>query len=506
MKKTILFITLVVSLMTVFVFNSQLMAQKPYNRGGQGNMHNSERGAFWSQLTNEQKEQVRAKMQELHQQGATREEIHEAVKAMLNEFGIQIPDNPPQGRRGFHSRGNDPFIFELTEEQMVELRQLVQEMREQGATRQEIREAANALLQSWNVEIPERPGDGFRRGGKPGMGMFLDLTQEQRQELRETVSGMRQQNASREEILAAVKNLLSGWGVEIPENFDERFMAGPRRDGAFWLKLSDEQKQELRDKIRDMLASGGDFEAIHNAMMEQIQQWGYDVPPRPDGKGYRGQRLDQMLTDEQKEQLRTKIIELLDAKAEPGEIFLAIGDILHDWGIEPPHPGFHGRRPFGPNMMNQLTDEQRQAVREKVQELREQGATRQEIHEAVREMLEEFGVKFPEKPGGQDDNKGNGKTGYRGEDKIKTNNYPNPFNPETQISYTLSNSEHVTLQIFNMQGQLIRTLVNGMQSAGSHSVKWDGTNEAGEKVVSGVYVYKLQAGNDSVSRRMMLMK
>ncbi len=505
MKKTILFITLVVSLMAVFVFNNQLMSQKPISRGGQGKMHYGERGGFWNQLTDDQKEQVRAKIQELRQQGATREEIHEAVKTMLSEFGIQIPDNPrqAQGRRSIQPRGNAPFVFELTEEQMTELRQLVQELREQGATRQEIREAANALLQSWNVEIPERPGRGFHRAG---MGMCLDLTQDQRQELRETVNEMRQQNASREEILAAVKNLLSGWGVELPENFDERFLAGPHRDGGFWLKLTDEQKQALRTKIRDLLASGSDFEAIHNAVMEQIQQWGYDVPPKPAGKGYRGKRLDEMLTDEQKEQLRAKIIELLDANAEPGDIFLAIGNMLHDWGIEPPHRGFHGRHPFGPKVMNQLTEEQRQAVREKVQELREQGATRQEIHEAVREMLEDFGVTFPDNPGKKGRKRGNGKAENRGGDKIKINNYPNPFNPETQISYTLNNSEHVTLQIFNMQGQLIRTLVNENQSAGTHSVKWDGTNESGKKVVSGVYVYKLQAGNDSVSRRMMLMR
>ncbi|NOZ62135.1 MAG: T9SS type A sorting domain-containing protein [Calditrichaeota bacterium] len=506
MKKTIFIITLAISLLTVFVLNSQVMAQKPHNRGGQENMFAGDRGGFWSQLTDEQKEQVQARIQELRQQGATREEIHEAVKAMLNEFGIQVPENPPQRRQGPGLRGNSPYLFELNEEQMAELRQLVQDLRQQGATRQEIREAANALVQSWGVDVPEKPGKGFRRGHKPGMGFFADLTSEQRQELRETVSGLHQKNASREEIITAVKDLLSGWGVEVPENFDERFMAGPPERGRFWKDLTDDQKQALRTEIRDMLANGAEFEAIHDAVMQQIQQWGYDVPERPDKKGFRGQKLAGKLTDEQKEQLRAKIIALLDANAEPGEIFLAVGDMLHNWGIEPPHPGFHGRRPFGPGVMSQLTEEQRQAIHDRVEELREQGATRQEIHETVRQMLEEFGVNLPEMPGNQRPGKAGDKTGYRSESDLKVTNYPNPFNPETQISYTLSNAEHVSLKIYNMQGQLIRTLIDETQSAGSHSVKWDGTNDAGEKVVSGVYLYKLQAGTDSFSRKMMLMK
>jgi len=504
MKKTILVITLMAGLLMVFSFTSQVWAQMPHNRGGHEHIFAGDRGGFWGQLTDEQREQVRARIQELRQQGATREEIHEAVKAMLSEFGIQIPENPPQRRQG--PRGDRPLFNKLTDEQKTELQQRVQELRQRGAIREEIRDAVNELLQSWGIEIPERPEDGFHRGCRPGMGLFADLTPVQRQELRETVSGLRQQNASQEEIVAAVKNLLTGWGIEVPEDFGERFLTAPHGHGGFWQALTDEQKQTLRTKIRDMLASGAEFEAIHDAVIQQIQQWGYDVPERPDGKGFRGQKLAEKLTDEQKEQLRAKIIELLDANAEPGEIFLAIGDMLHDWGIEPPHPGFHGRHPFGPRVMSQLTDEQRQAVHDRVQELREQGATRQEIREAVREMLEEFGVKFPEKPGKPRRNEGNDKTGYHGENKVKVSNYPNPFNPETQISYTLSSPEHVSLKIFNMQGQLIRTLVNETQSAGSHSVKLDGTNEAGEKVVSGVYVYKLQAGNDSISRRMMLMR
>jgi CubicO group peptidase (beta-lactamase class C family) len=85
-------------------------------------------------------------------------------------------------------------------------------------------------------------------------------------------------------------------------------------------------------------------------------------------------------------------------------------------------------------------------------------------------------------------------------------NYPNPFNPGTVISYQLSVASDVRLTIFNALGQEIRTLVNGRQSPGQKSVVWDGKNDLGHQVNSGVYFYKLKADDRVQTKKMLLMR
>ena len=90
-------------------------------------------------------------------------------------------------------------------------------------------------------------------------------------------------------------------------------------------------------------------------------------------------------------------------------------------------------------------------------------------------------------------------------------NYPNPFNPETWIPYQLSESAEVTLHIYAVDGRLIRTLTLGHQPAGMYhsknrAVYWDGRNEIGESVASGVYLYTLSAGDFSATRKMLIRK
>ena len=84
-------------------------------------------------------------------------------------------------------------------------------------------------------------------------------------------------------------------------------------------------------------------------------------------------------------------------------------------------------------------------------------------------------------------------------------NYPNPFNPSTIIPYQLPASTHVRLEVFNMLGQRLATLVDAEQSAGAHTAQWDGTDAAGRAVGAGVYIYRLSGGGVSVSRRMVLV-
>lgn len=87
-------------------------------------------------------------------------------------------------------------------------------------------------------------------------------------------------------------------------------------------------------------------------------------------------------------------------------------------------------------------------------------------------------------------------------------NFPNPFNPETTINYRLAGNtdQETKLVIYNTIGQEIRTLVQKIQPAGEYVVHWDGTDNLGQKVSSGIYMYHLTSGDFSQTRRMMLLK
>nr|MBN2277600.1 T9SS type A sorting domain-containing protein [candidate division Zixibacteria bacterium] len=85
-------------------------------------------------------------------------------------------------------------------------------------------------------------------------------------------------------------------------------------------------------------------------------------------------------------------------------------------------------------------------------------------------------------------------------------NYPNPFNPVTTIEYALPTRSEIELVIYNILGQKIKTLVDGEESAGYHLVQWDGTGFNGRNVASGIYFYRLRAGDYNESRKMILLK
>ena len=84
-------------------------------------------------------------------------------------------------------------------------------------------------------------------------------------------------------------------------------------------------------------------------------------------------------------------------------------------------------------------------------------------------------------------------------------NYPNPFNPSTIIPYQLPSAGHVRLEVFNVLGQRLATLVDAERSAGAHTAQWDGTDAAGRAVGAGVYIYRLSSGGMTESRRMVLV-
>ena len=85
-------------------------------------------------------------------------------------------------------------------------------------------------------------------------------------------------------------------------------------------------------------------------------------------------------------------------------------------------------------------------------------------------------------------------------------NYPNPFNPSTTISYILPEASEITLSVYNLKGQLVRTLVEGLKPSGLHQVVWDGKDKLNRQAASGVYFIRLQSGKTSKTRKMLLMK
>lgn len=85
-------------------------------------------------------------------------------------------------------------------------------------------------------------------------------------------------------------------------------------------------------------------------------------------------------------------------------------------------------------------------------------------------------------------------------------NYPNPFNPSTTIEYRLPEAAYVQIEVYDMSGRMVRSLVSGNVQAGLHSVAWDGSNDRGDRVASGVYAYRLTAGNYHAVRKMVLLR
>lgn len=85
-------------------------------------------------------------------------------------------------------------------------------------------------------------------------------------------------------------------------------------------------------------------------------------------------------------------------------------------------------------------------------------------------------------------------------------NYPNPFNPETKIPYTLQTASDVSIVIYDLLGQKVRTLVNEFKAAGDYETQWNGLTDAGSQAASGVYIYKLITKDKQISKRMNLIR
>jgi hypothetical protein len=102
-------------------------------------------------------------------------------------------------------------------------------------------------------------------------------------------------------------------------------------------------------------------------------------------------------------------------------------------------------------------------------------------------------------------------TGVSADDPVVTktqlhNNYPNPFNPETTISFSINTPGRVEIDIYNIRGEKVRTLVREDYPTGNHTVVWNGTDNQNRTVASGVYMYRMSTENYSTTKKMILMK
>ena len=85
-------------------------------------------------------------------------------------------------------------------------------------------------------------------------------------------------------------------------------------------------------------------------------------------------------------------------------------------------------------------------------------------------------------------------------------NYPNPFNPVTNIAYSIKETGNIIIEVYNLRGQLVKTLVNEVKETGNYNIIWNSTDNSNKPVSSGVYLYKMKSGNYISTRKMILMK
>jgi hypothetical protein len=285
----------------------------------------------------------------------------------------------------------------------------------------------------------------------------------------------------------------------------------------------------------------------------------------------------QDLTEEQRAELREEMSDLWSQGATPEEIHETAAQKLQGYGVEvPEHARFgRGRRGFGPGhgpgrFMQDLTEEQRAEVRREMSDLRSQGATPEEIHDAVAQRLQGYGIEIPErgrfgqcKPGatpglgpGRFMNELTTEQRVEVRDRILTmwtagsthedihdavnellKSYgvnvtenetgatagenpaalpidlrltvaasPNPFDEQTNIEYSLPEDANVQVDIFDLNGKAIRSFEVGNQASGTHHLVWDGTDETGNVVTNGPYLCRVQAGGYEAVSRVMLVR
>jgi len=371
MKRTILMLTLIALLGLI----ATAAFAQPAGRGqGQG------QGRAWmANLTVEQRTQLQAKIKELREANAKPEEIKAAVTELCKGWGLE----PPQHGMG---PGNANAVgAALTEEQWTQLEAKIKELRAANAKSGEIRTALAELYKGWGIERPQR-GEGAGNGNRFG----ANLTEEQSTQLQAKIKELRAANAKPEEIKAAIAELYKGWGIEMPQ----RGEGGQGNGNGLGANLTEEQRTQLQAKIKELRAADAKPEDIRAAVAELYKAWGIEMPKHGERGQGQGNRFGANLTEEQRAQLQAKIKELRAADTKPEEMKAAIAEMYKGWGLEAPQGGKGGEgRGALTGPLQDLTDEQRQQVLTKVDEMQKAGSPPEEIRRTIREMIQGFGDK-----------------------------------------------------------------------------------------------------------------
>ena len=91
-------------------------------------------------------------------------------------------------------------------------------------------------------------------------------------------------------------------------------------------------------------------------------------------------------------------------------------------------------------------------------------------------------------------------------DYVLEQNFPNPFNPSTEIRFTLGHSAQVELDVFDLLGRKVKTLLSDVRPIGAYAVDWDGSSDTGMKSASGIYFYRIRAGEFTATKKMVFLK
>ncbi len=339
----------------------------------------------------------------------------------------------------------------------------------------------------------------------PHFKLMEKLSKEQQEEVKNKVKELWESGASREEIRDAVKEMFEKYDVDFPDDMKGfQGMRGARHGRGFMRfsdQLSEDQRNTIKEKVESLCEQGASREKMHAEVKNLLEEYGVEVPedfndfpgrrgPKP-GRGLR--EFSDQLSDEQRTAIREKAKTMHEHGDSREEIHTEIGKMLKEYGIEVPEDFGEHRE-----MWNKLNREQRKTIRTKIREMREEGTTRAEIREEIHKMIQEFKMN-------ESDLKIDQKAETSGEN-LSIRSYPNPFNPETNIEYNLKSSAQVSITIYNVQGKQIRSLANNYRQTGTYTIRWDGVNESGTLVPSGVYFIRISAGNETLNHRIVMMK
>jgi beta-phosphoglucomutase-like phosphatase (HAD superfamily) len=354
---------------------------------------------IFDNLTTEQRQAINEKIKELSNKSASREEIHDAVVEMLEEYGVDVPDD----FKMMPFPGPYPLIgwiySELTEEQKADIQAEMDRLDEEGASPLEMRNALRQKLESYGVDMMEKPFwvDRERGFGRRGFMADSSLSDEQRAAIREKIKEMREQGKDPKEIHDEIGKMFESYGIEQSER--HRNFPGRRHSGYDLQrlmqnpKLSEQQKEAIKSKVNELHKLDRKRKNIHKDIDSMLVEYGVEPSPyfhkfarksRFDG-GIWGFLSSLDLTQDQRKAIRSKVKELHKKDADPKEIHKEINSMLQEYGIEIPAEVQEHQK-----MMESLTKEQCEAVREKIRKMHRSGADQEKIRQEVKKMVEDF--------------------------------------------------------------------------------------------------------------------